>query len=199
MHMLIVLLITLLGAGSVGVACTEVATAPGPAARITVIFVEPHHFTDVRYSKAEPNSVGLLAELHTFMCQMGERYIPPDMQLEITVTDIDLAGDFEPWRGPQFGHVRITREIYPPRIALEFRLTDTSGSVVGAGHRKVSDIAYQAHLVRPPDDYLRYEKEMLRDWFRNEFSDQGREARRAAGDTDLTTSAATDVGDCTPS
>src|SRR5678815_4662242 len=97
---------------SVGSACTGVTAASGPAARITVIFVQPQRFTDVRYSKAEPNSVALLGELHTFMCKMGERYVPADMQLEITVADIDLAGDFEPWRGPQFGHVRITRDIY---------------------------------------------------------------------------------------
>jgi hypothetical protein len=24
--------------------------------------------------------------------------------------------------------------------------------------------------VRPPDDYLRYEKDILHDWFRSEFS-----------------------------
>jgi hypothetical protein len=105
------------------------------------------------------------------MCQMGERYVPAGIQLEITVTDIDLAGDFEPWRGPQFSQVRITRDIYRPHISLEFRLTDASGSVVSAGQREISDIAYQERLVRPPDDYLRYEKNILRDWFRNEFGD----------------------------
>jgi hypothetical protein len=103
------------------------------------------------------------------MCQMGERYVPADMRLEITVTDIDLAGDFEPWRGPQFGQVRITRDMYRPHISLEFRLTDASGSVVSAGQREISDIAYQDRFVRPPDDYLRYEKALLHDWFRNEF------------------------------
>ena len=171
MHILILLLTILLSAVSVGAACTDLATASGPAAQIAVIFVEPQRFTDVRYSMAEPNSVALLSELHTFMCKTGERYVPAGMQLEITVTDIDLAGDFEPWRGPQFGHVRITRDIYRPHISLEFRLTDANGSVVSTGQRKISDIAYQTRLVRPPDDYLRYEKDILRDWFRNEFGD----------------------------
>src|SRR5215813_10384743 len=120
MHRLILLLITLLSAVNVGAACTEMATVSSPAARIAVIFVQPQHFTDVRYSKAEPNSVALLHELHTFMCTLGERYVPTGMQLEITVTDIDLAGDFEPWHGPQFVHVRITRAIYPPVSPLSF-------------------------------------------------------------------------------
>jgi hypothetical protein len=137
---------------------------------MTVIFVRPQHFTDVKYAKSEPNSAALLNELHRFMCTMGERYVPTGMQVEITVTDIDVAGDFEPWRGPQFDHVRITRDIYPPRIALAFRLTDDSGRIVSTGSRAIRDIAYQARLVRPPDDYLRYEKDMLREWFHGEFS-----------------------------
>jgi hypothetical protein len=145
------------------------ATASGPVARIAVLFVQPQHFTDVRYAKAEPNSVALLGELHTFMCKMGERYVPVDMQLEITVADIDLAGDFEPWRGPQFGHIRITRDIDPPHISLEFRLTDSSSSVVSAGQRMISAIDYQEWFVRLSGDYLRYEKALLHAWFRNEF------------------------------
>lgn len=35
-------------------------------------------------------------------------------------------------------------------------------------HRR--DLAYQTRLVRPLDDSLRYEKDTLHDWFRNEFS-----------------------------
>jgi hypothetical protein len=147
------------------------ATASSPAARIAVIFVQPEHFTDVRYSKAEPNSVALLSALHTYMCKMDEHYVPAGMQLEITVTDIDLAGDFEPWHGPQFVHVHITRAIYRPRISLEFHLTDGSGNVVSAGQREISDINYQERFVGPPDDYLRYEKALLHDWFRHEFGD----------------------------
>jgi hypothetical protein len=177
MHILILLFPLLLSAVSIGSACTAVMTASDPASRIAVVFVQPQHFTDVKYSKAEQNSVALLSELHTFMCKMGERYVPAGMQIEIQVTDIDLAGDFEPWRGPQFGAVRITREIYPPRISLDFRLTDDMGNVVSAGKREISDSAYQARLVRPPDDYLRYEKDILRDWFRNEFSGQERAAQ----------------------
>jgi hypothetical protein len=52
---------------------------------------------------------------------------------------------------------------------LEFRLTDGEGHLVSAGQREIRDIAYQIRLVRPRDDYLCYEKDMLRDWFRREF------------------------------
>ena len=65
----------------------------------------------------------------------------------------------------------------PPHISLEFRLTDDTGNVVSAGKREISNNAYQARLVRPPDDYQRCEKDILRDWFRNEFSGQERAAQ----------------------
>ncbi len=107
---------------------------------------------DTSYGKQS----ALSDELQKFMREMGERYVPRGMQLEIKVTDIDLAGDFEPWRGPQFD---------------QLRLTDGSGGIVSAGKRELRDIAYQRRLVRLLDDYLRYEKDILRDWFRSEFSD----------------------------
>jgi hypothetical protein len=165
---LILLLPPLLGAVHFGPAGAAVTA---PQARIAVVFEQPQHFTDVKYAKADHNTNALLGEFYTFMRKVGARYVPEDMQLEITITDIDLAGDFEPWRGPQFDHVRIIRAIYPPRISLTFRLADSSGQVVKAGTRVLHDIAYQTRLVRPLDDYLRYEKDMLRDWFRNEFRD----------------------------
>ena len=170
MKILILLCTILLHAVSVRAACTDGAAVADPRARVAVVFEQPQHFTDMKYTKAEQTSVALLDELHKFMCEMGERYVPIGMQAEIKVTDIDLAGDFEPWRGPQFDQVRITRDIYPPRIFLEFRLTDDSGGVVSEGKRELRDIGYQSRLVRPPDDYLRYEKDILRDWFRSEFS-----------------------------
>jgi hypothetical protein len=147
-----------------------VAAVANVDTRLVVVFVQPQHFTDMTYSKDFHTSGDLLDELRKFMREMGKLYVPTGMQLEIKVTNIDLAGDFELWRGPQFDHVRIIRDIYPPRISLAFRLTDGHGDIVSAGKRTLYDVAYQQRFVRPPDDYLRYEKALLLDWFRSEFS-----------------------------
>jgi hypothetical protein len=34
----------------------------------------------------------------------------------------------------------------------------------------LTDIDYQLRVAYPRDDYLRYEKELLRDWLRDEFA-----------------------------
>ena len=91
------------------------------------------------------------------------------MMLAIRVTDVDLAGEFEPRRGPQFDRVRIMREIYPPRIDLEFRLTDSEGTVAREGRRQLRDPLYLARAVLGDSDRLRYEKELLGEWLREEL------------------------------
>ena len=139
--------------------------------RVSVIFVDPQTFTDLRNEDGGPVSLSLLDQLKQFMRQTGERCVPAGMHLEIRVTDIDLAGEFEPGRGPEFGHIRIVKDLYLPRIKLEFRLTDAQGKVVSAGERELTDPAFQTRdaFARPGNDYLRYEKDLLRDWFRHEF------------------------------
>ena len=131
---------------------------PEPVSRIAVVFVKPENFTDARRADFKPNSDAILDAIAKFMQEMGDETIPRDMNLDIKVTDIDLAGNFEPWHGPQSDQVRITRGLYPPRIALEFRVIGPSGQLIQSGKRELTD-----------PDYQRYEKDLLHDWFREEF------------------------------
>jgi hypothetical protein len=160
---------TLLLAMLLASGCAVASSDPEQVSRVSVIFVDPERFTDVKRSNVERSSAGLLKELQKFMIETGERYVPAQAWLSIHVTDVDLAGDFELFRGPHFDHVRITKGLYPPRIALEFRLTDDGGRIIKEGKRDLIDIDYQLRSVYPKEDYLRYEKDMLRDWLRVEF------------------------------
>ncbi|MGC4071324.1 MAG: DUF3016 domain-containing protein [Nibricoccus sp.] len=88
----------------------------------------------------------------------------------ISISDIDLAGDFEPWRGPQFTDVRVVKDLYPPRVNLSFKLTDASGTVVKEGERQLRNLSFQ--MTATPafsSDSLRYEKALLDNWLRDEF------------------------------
>lgn len=147
------------------------AAADLPPSRITVVFVEPERFTDLKDSarRSEKGIAALLDELARFVRQTGERAIPADRKLEVRVTDVDMAGEFEPWRGPQLEATRFMREVYPPRIDLEFTLTDAGGHVVAAGKRALRNPLYLTRAAMLKDDRLRYEKELLREWLRSEF------------------------------
>lgn len=167
----VIILAALLVAACAGPTFAATPAAAKPASRVSVVFVEPEKFTDLKRDSWSDYSPDLLDQLQTFMRETGEYYVPPGMHLGIKITDVDLAGDFEPWRGPRFDDVRIVRAIYVPRISLEFSLTDAKGDVVSSGKREISDLAFQMRTAWPQNDYLRYEKDILRDWFRQEFRD----------------------------
>ena len=152
-----------------GLGHTATFEQPEHVARIHVVFVEPEKFTDARRAEFKPNSEAILDATAKFMQEMGEETIPRDMNLDIRVTDVDLAGNFEPWRGRQSEQVRITNQLYPPRVSLEYGVIDAWGQVIQSGKRDLTDLNYQLRIFYPMDDYLRYEKDLLRHWFRTEF------------------------------
>jgi hypothetical protein len=137
--------------------------------RVSVVFVKPEGFTDAGYSKTERSSPAILLQLQRFIVETATSRLPEPLRLEIKVTDVDLAGDFELSHGPQFEHVRVNKSIYPPRIALEFRLIGSDDQTIKEGARTLTDLDYQLRVVYPREDPLRYEKDILRDWLRGEL------------------------------
>ena len=93
--------------------------------------------------------------------------------LEVTFTNVQRAGTYEPWRGPRFDDVRVIKDIYPPRIDLTFTLTDASGTVIKEGTRELLDQSFLQRGRLNETDPLRFEKRMLDDWLRSEFPDAG--------------------------
>ena len=57
---------------------------------------------------------------------------------------------------------------YKPTLSaadcLEFRVIGPRGQVIQSGKRKLTDLDYQLRTYHPMDDYLRYEKDLLRHW-----------------------------------
>jgi hypothetical protein len=156
--------------GLVGGALFADKTSP-VVSRVTVTFVAPEKFTDIKDGWMQSDRPGdqVLGELKAEFESNAQRRVAEDQHLEIRVTDVDLAGDFEPWRGFEFGHIRILKDIYPPRIELEFRLLGADGRVLREGRRHLQDPGYLLMTVLPTHDALRYDKELIRSWMREEF------------------------------
>lgn len=147
------------------------ASPDKPASSIEVIFLTPEKYTDVKddYMDSDRGREALLGQLKEHLQTRGAKYLRKGQRLEITVTDVDLAGDFEPWRGLNFQDIRIVKDIYPPRVNLEFRLFGPDGKVLSEGKRQLRDLGYLLTMAMPTSDPLRYDKEMLDDWLRQEF------------------------------
>ncbi|ATC63912.1 hypothetical protein CMV30_08085 [Nibricoccus aquaticus] len=164
-------------AGLLAAVCAPVfpadsAVSAEAGARVEVTFVNPEKFTDVKDSDfgTERQRDDILALLKEFLVERAPKLLPEGQVLSVTITDIDMAGDFEPWRGPKFNDVRIVKDLYPPRIDLTFKVTDASGAVVKEGTQKLRDMSFQMSASPAfSSDSLRYEKALLDGWLRSEF------------------------------
>ena len=140
---------------------------PAFAATANVEFEKPESFTDAGRRFPAAARLESLPFLREHLVKEAGGRLPADQALSIWITDVDLAGQYEPG-----GHsdVRIVKEIYPPRIELRFRLTRADGSTVKEGTRTLRDSGFLSS-GGPVDrtDNLRYEKVMLDHWLEEEF------------------------------
>lgn len=166
-----------LAAASLGPALSatpEAAQAPAsttaaPAARVSVTYDNPDNFTEARQFGRQDRFNGLtyLEPLKAHLIKQAARMLPPGDQLKVTITDIKLAGAYEPWQGIDLQHVRFMKDIYPPRIDLTFQLIDSDGKVLREGSRKLRDMGYlHSGLLKSGSDRLRYDKALIDRWLR---------------------------------
>lgn len=163
-----VLLAALLFAG----AASAQGTAAPTSANTVVDFVHPEKFVDAGdQGFGGAPSKRVLAELGKAIVALGAKYLGPGEALKIDVSDVDLAGRFEP--GPQAGDtVRVMRDSDWPRIALHYVLKK-DGVIASEGDAQISDMNY-LDQQRPgrSSEHLYYEKRMLQDWFSKTFKPQ---------------------------
>lgn len=144
------------------------------AQAVDVDFVDTDKFTDFTASAMRPDAAqkSYMKELSRFLeSRLGDE-IAPGHAIQIVITDVDMAGEFEPWRRGGFDDVRVVKDLYPPRINLSFRIVDEAGNVLREGDRKLRDLNFMYTGRRLDSDPLRHEKELLANWVRKEFKDQ---------------------------
>jgi hypothetical protein len=153
-------------------AATFILATPAGAA-VSVTFVAPESYSDAStYGRYRgPASASLLRDLEAHIVKLGARYLPTAQTLKIEVLDIDLAGEYEPFRVYLYD-VRVLRGVTWPRIKLRYVLQQ-NGVVLRESEELVADQAYLMGVPRLGNtDRLYYEKRMLEDWFRQRFAEK---------------------------
>lgn len=158
-----------------GCATAPRSSAPNP--NVQVNWDDPANFTDTRSNlcrnRVKPEE--WLSQLARYVDNRAGRVIADGQTLKVTITDIQRAGQCEPWRGPSLDDTRIIKDIYPPSINLHFVLADASGHVVSEGDRTLRDSAFMHRgTLLNESDPLRFEKRLLDDWLRKEFAKASR-------------------------
>lgn len=147
------------------------ADAPAPASPNTIVsFSHPEKFVDASDRDfGAPPSPRVLDALKAELEALGRKYLPSGETLDVQITDVDLAGRFDPVPRRGGESVRVLREVDWPRITLNYRLL-RDGQLVKQDQVRVADMNYlNRPTLRYSGDNLRYEKRMLDEWFANTF------------------------------
>lgn len=145
------------------------ATAPADE-RVHVSYAQPQNFSESRnYGNQDRyNGVHYLQPLRAYLVKRATPMLAAGQRLDVTITDIQLAGGYEPWQGQPWSHVRIMSNRYPPRIDLTFRWIGSDGKVLREGSRKLLNFDYldSGSAMIGSSDPLRYDKALLDRWLR---------------------------------
>ena len=151
--------------------CLGATGAPALDSRVSVVFAHPERYADLRLScvSREADARAITDELGRFLQEAAAPRVPEGQRLEITVTNVDMAGEIESWRGPGRCDLRTVRDVYPPRVDLRFRWIGAGGAEARVGTRQLRDSNHLTHAAPVTADHLRYEKALLLDWLQREL------------------------------
>lgn len=166
--------LSLLAAALLGLlsAC-QTAPETTAAKRPTVIvkFDKPEDFADFKDSiMSTPKGIEHYEDIFTTAIQRrAAKVLPADRTLEITFTDVDLAGDYLPSM-PLGRDIRVIKNLYFPRCDLHFTLKDAEGKVLKEGDRHLKDFDFLYRVGINRGDELYYDTKLLDEWLESEFA-----------------------------
>jgi hypothetical protein len=144
---------------------------------VAVSWTDPAQFTEIRYSRNrfEARHGDWVRDIARHVARRSASALAAGETLEVEITDIKRAGEFEPGAG-RSDHVRIVRDLYPPRIHLRYSRRDATGNIVDSGERELTDMGFlqRAGGTVSMGDGLRYEKRLIDDWVRRDLAGRAR-------------------------
>lgn len=148
-----------------GAAWARPATTP---TSVKVTYSHPENFTEMRITpRSEWTDVeSNMALLKRYIERRAASVLGPGQQLDIVITDLALAGQYEPWPSSPTGWMRVIRRNYPPRIEFHFTLRDADGKVVKQGKRTLTNFAFMDTASIHDSDPVRYTKALVDRWLR---------------------------------
>ncbi len=124
-------------------------------------------FTDFSISgRSEANArtvfEGALERASRLQSIVGE-----ERTLELTFTDIDMAGDIQPWRNREFADIRYVEAIYPPRLEFSYVLRDSECNEIACFTENRRDLGFlQTARLTGRYEPFHYELQLLNNWAR---------------------------------
>ena len=166
---------TTYGIGLISLALMPALATSLPAAEVKLEWEDPKTFSDMEEDGfySEKLFTRFSEKFEDFVKEEASEYLPEDALLSITVKDVELAGEYEFWRGSGFEDVRIMKDIYPPRLKFSYTVKDADGQLVKEGMAQITDMTYLWNVADPVrrSKAFYYELQLMEDWLRQELKD----------------------------
>lgn len=177
---LVLLLVLVTAAG----AATRVRNVTDPGAprslpeqgTVSVRWENPAQFSEIRnsHNPSQARRGNWVQQLAVYLRERAQKRLAAGQRLQVDITDIQRAGNYEPWRGFAFNDTRFIRDVYPPRITLTFVLAGADGQVIAEGERELTDPGFLTGSNSvDASDPLRFEKRLIDRWLASEFAAPG--------------------------
>jgi hypothetical protein len=144
-------------------------------AEVEIEWDKPETYRDVRPSNESRKRFrdSTFERINKYMTKLALA-LPENQKLLIKVSDLDLAGQVWPASfvglGSSTSDIRVIKSIDIPRMNFSYQLLDESGQVLQQAEVNLKDMSFldrSSHFFK--SEPLRYEKNMLKRWFNEEF------------------------------
>ena len=143
-------------------------SAQTPESTIKVEWVQPEKYTDIRPSNESKALYRkhVIESFDKFWTKLSEK-LPQGYKLALTIKDVDLAGDVNPLYRVDNRDIRVIKDMYFPKITLDYQLQDAAGAVVASEQNvKIKDMNFMSSVgLRFSSQEFGHEKNMLEKWF----------------------------------
>jgi hypothetical protein len=154
--------------GLILVAQPSTAAQPEPAnwPKVRLSLTDWQKFTDIVIDGSADKAASdiVYQEINNCLQRLARQYLPPRHVLVVNITDIDLAGVVEPWRGAQYAKVRFMRDTQPPRLTFEYEVQDATGTQIGSGQERLTNLTFRYQVAPVSRDNTYFEQLLLSDW-----------------------------------
>jgi hypothetical protein len=149
---------------SIITALVAVGTVCAGQAKVT--WQDPDTYTDIREGNDLRDAFrqGLFSDFELLFADLAKQ-LPEGCVFDVTVTDVDLAGEIN---GMHFGlwqDIRVIKTLYWPKMSFDYKLTDGTGQMLVSGHEDIKDMAFFDHGLQHRQTRFSFEERMVRDWF----------------------------------
>jgi hypothetical protein len=150
---------------------TALSCAAVQAGEVNVQWQDPEKFSDIRPTNDSRSSYRerVMQKFSGFFQDMATQ-LPDGYQWQVTVTDIDLAGEVDYFATGAGNALRVVKDIYSPAIKFTYVLRDKHGEEVISADEKLRDMGFMYSLRNTRvNEEFHHEKQMLQDWFNKEL------------------------------